>query len=135
VGAGGDQHAPRLDGGGVPAFLEQDDRCPGDRDRARPQEHARARALGGVDQLATAAVVGAELARIRDPEPGARLLEDLAAESRPLVDERDRQSDRGRLDGGGEPRRAAADDEEIGSAALDQAQRGIGGSGAPIVAL
>jgi hypothetical protein len=38
----------------------------------------------------------------------------LAAEGRPLVDERDRETGGRRLDGGGEPRRAAADDEEIG---------------------
>jgi hypothetical protein len=43
----------------------------------------------------------------------ARLLEDLSAECRPLVDERDLQPERPRLDGGGEPSGPAADDEDV----------------------
>jgi hypothetical protein len=41
------------------------------------------------------------------------LLEDLPAEGRPLVDERDLEPGAGALDGGGEPCRPAADDEEV----------------------
>jgi hypothetical protein len=135
VRAGRDQHTSRLHRPRVPALLEQHDGGADDRDRARPQKQARARALGGVDQHPAAAVVDAELAGIRDAEPRARLLEDLAAEGRPLVDKRDREAVGGRLNGGGEPCRAAADDEEIRNVRLDQGQAGIGGSAGPIVAL
>jgi hypothetical protein len=119
----------------VPALLEEHDRRAVDRYRTRLREQARTRPFGRFDERPPAAEVGAELVRSRDPEPRAGLLEDLPAQGRPLIDERDRQTGGCRLDGGGEPRRAAADDEEIGRLGFDQWQAGIGGSGAPIVAL
>jgi hypothetical protein len=56
-------------------------------------------------------VVVPERTRVAHAE--ARLLEDLTAECRPLVDERDVKIELCRLDGGGEPGRPAADDEEV----------------------
>jgi hypothetical protein len=56
-------------------------------------------------------MIAAERAVVDDLEPG--LLEDLAAERGSLVDERDVEAARARLDGGGEPCRPAADDEEV----------------------
>jgi hypothetical protein len=56
-------------------------------------------------------VVAAERAMVAHAQ--ARLPEDLAAERRALVDDCDVQPERGGLDGGGEPCRAAADDEEV----------------------
>jgi hypothetical protein len=56
-------------------------------------------------------MVGTEGPVVTDVE--ARLLEDLPAERRPLVGERDVEPAGGCLDGGGEPCRPAADDEKV----------------------
>ena len=105
--------------------------------------------LGRVDQRPPAQVVAAERAGVAHDEP--RLLEDLPAEGRPLVDERDREAERGGLGGSREPGRPAADDEQVvrlGWLIVERAGRrrapppghrpspssaGIGGSAAPSV--
>ena len=137
------------------ALLDDDDRRLADRDRARPEQQPGAGALGSLDQLAAAEEVGSERLRIGDAKARAGLLEDLAAERGPLVDEADREAGRGRLGSRREPRGSAADDEDVvglcrhrvasslrgpatlaaGPRAVVQRQAGIGGSGAPMVAL
>jgi hypothetical protein len=133
VRPGRDQDAPGLEGACRLALLDEDDRGAADRDRARAGPELGTRALGGLDQLPAAEIVPAEGGRVSDDEPGAGLLEDLAAEGWTFVDDRDREAGVRRLGAGGEPCRPAADDEEIDAAAVAQRQAGIWGSGAPIV--
>jgi hypothetical protein len=128
-----EQDAPRLDGPRALAVFDEHDRRAPDRHGARPREQLDTRPLRRPRELAAAQVVAAERLGPRDAEARAGLLEDLPAEGRPLVGEGDAQPGESRLGAGGEARRPAADDKEVDRAA--QRQAGIGGSGAPIVAL
>ena len=87
-------------------------RCPRSRRRSCAAAAVRRDALGRLDQRAPAQVVAAERRAGRGPR-SRRLLVDLAAERRALVDERDLEAAPGGLGGGGEPGGPAADDEEV----------------------
>jgi len=101
----------RRDHAGFSSFLHEHRLGPADREAARAKEHACAAALGRIDERAPTEVVATEGSVVTNAE--ARLLEDLPAERGPLVGERNVEAARGCLEGGGEPCRPAADDEEV----------------------
>ncbi len=113
MGAGRDDDPLRLHLARVLALGHEHHARAGDRDRARAEQELRPGGLHLVDQRPAADEVPAEVVRARDPETGPRLLEDLAARGRPLVDDRNGQAFVRRLDPGGEARRATADHEDV----------------------
>ncbi len=95
------------------AFLQENDVGAVDRDGARPRQQLGAAALGPLEQRASTDEIPTERFRTRDAEAGPGLLEDLAAERRPFVDDRDEEPCLRRLHRGGEARRATADHEDV----------------------
>ena len=113
VRAGRKQDAPRVNGPRVLTFFDEDDGRAANRDRARARHQPRIRAGRLGDQPPPAEVVATERAGLPNAEPNAELLVDLSAEGRTLVDEADGEAGCGSLDDGREPRRSAADDEQV----------------------
>jgi hypothetical protein len=113
VRTGRDQDASRVDRARVLALLDEHDRGSANRDGARPRQEACTRPLGRLDQRAAPDVVASEHARVGDAEADPGLLEDLAAEGRPLVDDGDVKTGRCSLRARGEPGGAAADDDQV----------------------
>jgi hypothetical protein len=118
----------------MPTLLDEHRVGAAQRDAARGQQQPGARPLGGLDQLAAAEMISPQRARVAHEQP--RLLVDLPAERRPLVDEPDLEAEPGGLVDGGEPGGPAADDEQVVALfPVCTQQDGIGGSFAPSVAL